>query len=106
MACCSNPKIKSSPLCDWCENCGWEYDYVNCTESDSMPGSHPATINHKSSNRHTHRAGGIVSEPEVCARPTGAGANPAAINNYCNRGDSEYLIAIGVSSTLKPLLQP
>lgn len=33
MACCSNPKIKSSPLCDWCENCGWEYDYVNCTES-------------------------------------------------------------------------
>jgi hypothetical protein len=33
MACCSRPKIQSSTYSDWCENCGWSYDYVNNEET-------------------------------------------------------------------------
>jgi len=31
--CCHDPNIKSSTYCDWCTNCGWQYDYINNVES-------------------------------------------------------------------------
>ncbi len=33
VACCNNPDIQSSTHCDWCNNCGWSYDYINNEES-------------------------------------------------------------------------
>ena len=32
VACCNNPDIQSSTYSDWCNNCGWSYDYVNNEE--------------------------------------------------------------------------
>lgn len=30
--CCRNPKIESSTMADWCENCGWYFEYNSNTE--------------------------------------------------------------------------
>jgi hypothetical protein len=35
MSCCNKPDIRSSTYSDWCENCGWSYDYTNNEESGS-----------------------------------------------------------------------
>ena len=36
MKCCNNPNVKSSTYCDWCTNCGYEYDYVNCKSNKPL----------------------------------------------------------------------